>query len=199
MTTIIGQRAARILRDLDILLVDDNDILLATATKVLKSLGVPGVKVARDGGEALELLKAWPANLVITDLNMQPVDGFAFTRAIRSGKGGVEPRTPVIALTGNADPKSVKTALLAGVNGFMVKPIEPDTMVRRIEKVVTSRVIYQLKGDLYQANPRASGNQPGDLIYEGLLPRAAAPETAPTKTVEFGEESGDEDEMWMLD
>ena len=196
MTTIVSQRAARILRELDILLVDDNEVLLKTATAILKSLGVPGLRTAPEGTAGLEILKQWPANLVITDLNMSPMNGLVFTRAIRKGEGGIDPRTPVIALTGNADPKSVEAALLAGVNGFMVKPIEPDTMVRRIEKVISTKVIYQEKGGRYAANPRAGGTSPGDLVYDGILPRA---DTHMPKTVESSEESGDEGDMWVLD
>lgn len=196
MKTIVSQRAARILRQLDVLLVDDSKVLLTAATKILKSLGVPGLKTAFDGQDALDVLKTWPANLVITDLNMHPMNGLVLTQKIRQGEEGIDPRTPVIALTGNADPKSVKAALLSGVNGFMVKPVEPDTMVRRIEKVIATKVIYIEKAGQYTACARATGKKKGEIVYDGILPRATVPGP---KTVESSPESGDEDDMWVLD
>ena len=194
--TIVSQRAARILRQLDVLLVDDNKVLLTAATKILKSLGVPGIKTANDGEAALALLKTWPANLVITDLNMLPMNGLVLTQKIRSGHNGIDPRIPVIALTGNADPKSVKAALLSGVNGFMVNPVEPDTMVRRIEKVIATKVIYREKQGQFSACSKATGKNPGEIVYDGILPRAS--QQVP-KSVESSPNSGDEDDMWVLD
>lgn len=193
---ILSDKQARLLRELDILLVDDNRALISIVSKVLDSLGVSSLRTASDGTAALSLLHDWPANLVMTDLNMQPMNGLSFTRKIRSGEGGIDPRTPVIALTGNTETETIKAALLAGVNGIMVKPIEPQAMVNRIEKVILSRVVYQLAGNTYVANTKASGTSDTDLVYDGLLPRVPPGEA---KTVENEPNTGQEDDAWVLD
>lgn len=192
----ITERQARLLRELDIALVDDNRALITIVSKILKSLGVSSIRTAADGTVGLQILQNRPANLVFTDLKMQPMNGLTFTRKIRSGEDGIDPRTPVIALTGNTDTATVKAALQAGVNGIMVKPVEPRTMVSRIQKVITTRVVYKLKGSVYVASPYATGDDEGDLVYDGLLPRV---KQTRTKTVEKTVNTSQEDDAWVLD
>lgn len=192
----ITEKQAKLLRDLDVLLLDDNRALLNIVSKILNSLGISSLRTASDGSMGLQKLKERPANLVITDLNMRPMNGLAFTRRVRSGEDGIDPRTPVIALTGNSDPDTVKASLLAGMNGFMVKPVNPRAMVMRIEKVVSARVIYQLKGSQYVATPRAVKVTANDLLYDGILPRVAVAEA---KSLENRTNTGQEDEAWVLD
>lgn len=193
---IISEKQARLLRELDILFVDDNRAVVEIISKILKSFCVSSLRTAKDGTEALERLQEQPANLVITDLNMKPMNGLALTQKIRAGVGGIDPRTPVIALTGNSAQDSVKAALLAGINGIMIKPVEPQAMVTRIDKVISARVIYQLRGSSYVASPKAAEATSDDLVYDGLLPRVKPGET---KTVEKEPNTSQEDDAWVLD
>lgn len=193
---IISEKQARLLRELDIVFVDDNRAVVEIISKILKSFCVSSLRTASDGAEALALLSESPANLVITDLNMKPMNGLALTQKIRSGNGGIDPRTPVIALTGNSAQETIKAALLAGINGIMVKPVEPQVMVNRIDKVISSRVIYQLRGSQYVAKSKATDASSSDLVYDGLLPRANLTET---KTVENTPDTSQEGDAWVLD
>lgn len=193
---IISEKQARLLRELDIVFVDDNRAVVEIISKILKSFCVSSLRTASDGAEALALLSESPANLVITDLNMKPMNGLALTQKIRSGNGGIDPRTPVIALTGNSAQETIKAALLAGINGIMVKPVEPQAMVNRIDKVISSRVIYQLRGSQYVAKSKATDASSSDLVYDGLLPRAKLTET---KTVENTPDTSQEGDAWVLD
>lgn len=193
---IISEKQARLLRELDIVFVDDNRAVVEIISKILKSFCVSSLRTASDGAEALALLSESPANLVITDLNMKPMNGLALTQKIRSGDGGIDPRTPVIALTGNSAQETIKAALLAGINGIMVKPVEPQAMVNRIDKVISSRVVYQLHGSQYVAKSKATDALSSDLVYDGLLPRAKLHET---KTVENTPDTSQEGDAWVLD
>ncbi len=193
---IISEKQARLLRELDIVFVDDNRAVVEIISKILKSFCVSSLRTASDGAEALALLSESHANLVITDLNMKPMNGLALTQKIRSGNGGIDPRTPVIALTGNSAQETIKAALLAGINGIMVKPVEPQAMVNRIDKVISSRVIYQLRGSQYVAKSKATDASSSDLVYDGLLPRAKLTET---KTVENTPDTSQEGDAWVLD
>ena len=193
---IISEKQARLLRELDVVFVDDNRAVVEIISKLLKSFCVSSLRTASDGAEALALLHESSANLVITDLNMRPMNGLALTQKIRADDGGIDPRTPVIALTGNSSQETIKAALLAGINGFMVKPVEPQAMVNRIDKVINSRVIYQLRGSQYVAKSKATDASSSDLVYDGLLPRAKVHET---KTVENTPDTSQEGEAWVLD
>lgn len=193
---IISEKQARLLRELDIVFVDDNRAVVEIISKILKSFCVSSLRTASDGAQALALLSESPANLVITDLNMKPMNGLALTQKIRSGDGGIDPRTPVIALTGNSAQETIKAALLAGINGIMVKPVEPQAMVNRIDKVISSRVVYQLHGSQYVAKSKATDALSSDLVYDGLLPRAKLHET---KTVENTPDTSQEGDAWVLD
>ena len=181
---------------LDVMLVDDSRLVLGVISKVLKTLEVGALRTALEGTQAIAGMKTRPANLIITDLDMHPMDGFTLTRSIRSGEGGLDPRTPIISLASTAEPETVKAALRAGVNGYMVKPAEPETMVKWIRKVVTARIIYQRRGQQYI--PNSGGVEVGadDLLYDGILPRVFADDT---NGVDNPANKGQVDEVWTLD
>lgn len=185
-----------LLHKLDVMLVDESRLVLGVFSKVLKSLEVGSLRTASEGTRALASMKNRPANLVITDLNMHPMDGFTLTRRIRSGEGGLDPRTPIISQTGAAEPETIKAALRAGVNGYMVKPAGPETVVRWIRKVVTARIIYQRRGEQYMPNSGAVEAGAGDLLYDGILPRVFGGDT---NEVDNPANKGQVDEVWELD
>lgn len=193
---IISRKLARTLRNLDILVVDENSVQVSTLEKMLLNLGVNSVEGNRSGADALETLKVWPANLVFVDVNLMPTSGIEVIERIRRGEEGIDPRTPVIAMSAVTDPKTVTTALLAGANSFVVKPVASNTLLQRIERAVTTRVVYQLKGEQYVANHSARAARPADLVYDGLLPSAGV---RSAKTVEKPRKKDQEGDMWVLD
>src|SRR3546814_5756683 len=67
---------------------------------------------------------------------MEPMDGIAFTRRLRTHKTSPSPHIPVILLTAHTDRTTVIEARDAGVNAFVAKPVSIDEMRRKIELVV---------------------------------------------------------------
>src|SRR3546814_17344277 len=67
---------------------------------------------------------------------MEPMDGIAFTRRLRTHKTSPSPHIPVILLTAHTDRTTVIEARDAGVNAFVAKPVSIDEMRSRIETVV---------------------------------------------------------------
>jgi len=116
-----------LLRDLSLLLVEDNPLNVLVAQTMLENNGAR-VDVATNGVEALERLDANRHRLVLMDLHMPVMDGYEATALLRQ-RGET---LPIIALTASM-PKEVETdAFAAGLNGIIVKPFSPDELYRVI-------------------------------------------------------------------
>jgi CheY-like chemotaxis protein len=110
------------------LVVEDNPTNQLVVTLFLRKLGVTHDLVGR-GTEALAALAVRRYDLVLMDIEMPMLDGYATTRALREREaceGG--PRTPVIALSADAMPDSRRRAGEAGMDGFLTKPIAMDAL-----------------------------------------------------------------------
>jgi CheY-like chemotaxis protein len=109
---------------LEILVVEDNAVNLRVITAMLKTLGyVPAA--AGDGAEALVTLGARRFDLVLMDVQMPVLDGFAATRQLRAGEAGeLNRRVRVVALTANAANEDREACLAAGMDDFLSKPIQ---------------------------------------------------------------------------
>lgn len=127
------------LAGLQILLVDDSDINLEVAQRLLQRQGAV-VHTCVNGREALDALAAPGAafDAVLMDVQMPVMDGYEATERIRSdlGLNGL----PVIALTAGALPEERRRAEAAGMDHFLTKPLDPALLVRTLrEAVATSR------------------------------------------------------------
>jgi CheY-like chemotaxis protein len=108
-----------------ILLVEDNALNRRVAEFILKSQGYIVIE-AKNGQEALELSRIQLPDLILMDLQLPGLDGFATTRAIKN-----DPRTqsiPVVALTAYAMSGDEDKALAAGCKGYITKPVDPDQL-----------------------------------------------------------------------
>jgi len=114
-----------------ILVVDDEQGMVA----VLKAnLGRHGHAVtgAQGGGEALAAFRREPFDLVITDLRMEPLDGFAVLEGVKADSPG----TPVIVLTGHGDVPDAVRALRGGAHGFLQKPCDFEALAELAAKAL---------------------------------------------------------------
>jgi len=118
---------------LQFLLVDDNHHMRAIVSAILRSSGVRHLREAQDGAEALESLGHWPADIVIADFKMAPMDGVEFVRAVRQSK---TPYLPVIMMTGFSDRGRVCEARDVGVTEILAKPITARSLLERVESVI---------------------------------------------------------------
>jgi len=121
---------------LRVLLVDDNQHMRAIVTTVLAGVGVKHVRETRDGSEALEALRDWPADLAIVDFQMFPLDGVEFTRMVRNAPDSKNPYLPIIMMTGHSEKSRVVEARDAGVTEFVAKPLTAKAVLDRIQAVI---------------------------------------------------------------
>ena len=120
-----------------VLLVDDDEVLLETATDTLKSLGVE-VEIARSGVEACSKIKEKNNyKLAIIDLKMPEVDGLETIRRIRSE---IKSNIPVILTSAYAWADIEKDAKDVGVNGFVSKPLFRSSLYEKINEVLGNEI-----------------------------------------------------------
>jgi CheY-like chemotaxis protein len=116
-----------LLRDLSLLLVEDNPLNVLVAQTMLENNGAR-VDVATNGVEALERLDAKRHQLILMDLHMPVMDGYEATVLLRE-RGET---LPIIALTASMPKEVENEAFAAGLNGVIVKPFSPDELYRVI-------------------------------------------------------------------
>ena len=119
------------LSSIHVLLVDDNPNMRAIVAAMLKSVGVGRLTEAEDGADGLELLRR-----EAVDFRMKPMDGVAFTRAVRNQADSPNPYLPVIMMTGHSEKSRVTEARDAGVTEFVAKPVKAQTLLTRLEAVI---------------------------------------------------------------
>ncbi|MBD3179491.1 MAG: PAS domain S-box protein [Candidatus Latescibacteria bacterium] len=123
--------------DAHILLVEDNKINQKVALAILKSLGLK-TDLANNGEEALAALEKTHYDLVLMDLQMPKMDGLEATRIIRSSSKVHNPDLPVIALTARAMKDDMDQCLEAGMDGYITKPIDPQTLAEKVSEFITT-------------------------------------------------------------
>ncbi len=105
-----------------VLLVEDNVVNRMIGAEMLKSFGVDVIE-AEDGAQALTLLQSQRVDLVLMDIQMPVLDGYAATRALRERELRLRlPRVPIVALTANAFDEDAVQSLAAGMDAHLAKP-----------------------------------------------------------------------------
>jgi len=109
-----------------ILLVEDNDVNRRLIAQLVGGLGFE-VELAGGGRSAVEAARARPFDAILMDIQMPDIDGLEATRQIRS-EPGPNRETPIIALTGNVFEEDRQSAMAAGFNDYLAKPIRPGSL-----------------------------------------------------------------------
>jgi two-component system chemotaxis response regulator CheY len=116
-----------------ILIVDDYNTMIRIIRNLLKQLGFQNVDEATDGSTALEKLRSKSYGLVISDWNMAPMTGYDLLREIRADP--TLSRTPFIMVTAESKTDNVIAAKKAGVDNYIVKPFNAQTLQHKIQAV----------------------------------------------------------------
>lgn len=120
-----------------ILIVDDQVKLLRLVTELMNRLGFPEVDGASSGPEALEMLRARKYGLVISDLEMEPMDGIQLLREIRSDDALVN--TPFILTETAFGFEDINVAHVAGADAFILKPFDLALLKAKLKQVLNRR------------------------------------------------------------
>jgi len=129
-----GGKSASGSRPKRILLVEDHPVNQLVAEELLKRMGHT-VTIAQDGQEAVDAYVAQAFDLVLMDIQMPVMDGFAATAAIRGIESGRGTHTPVVAMTAHALDGYREQCLAAGMDGYVSKPVRVPALLAVIEEL----------------------------------------------------------------
>ena len=117
-----------------ILVVDDYATMRRIVRNLLTQIGMTDVDEASDGVTALQRLRENRYGLVISDDNMEPMTGLQLLKDIRADSK--LQATPFIMLSAESNTEKVVAAKQAGVNNYIVKPFNAETLKQKIHSVV---------------------------------------------------------------
>ena len=116
-----------------VLVVDDYNTMIRIIRNLLKQIGFSDIDDAADGSAALARMREKKYGLVISDWNMEPMTGYELLKEVRADPG--LSKTPFIMVTAESKTENVIAAKKAGVNNYIVKPFNAQTLQSKIEAV----------------------------------------------------------------
>lgn len=153
----------------EILIVEDS-LTQAERLRYFLERNEFGVRVARNGSEALALVADRAPSMVISDIVMPEMDGYELCRRLRQDEATSD--IPVILLTGLTEPSDVIDGLASGASDFLAKPYKEQSLVARIERALTNRELRQ-------------GSDQGDAVEVFFAGRSYTLESSGNQSVDF--------------
>ncbi len=123
------------LKDANVLLVEDNLINQKIVLLSLKSI-VANIDVANNGKEALDLFVNKKYDIILMDIQMPVMDGLTATKKIREIEASTNTHVPIIAITANALAGDREICLAAGVNEYISKPFQIETLIQKMKELL---------------------------------------------------------------
>ncbi len=121
-------------KDLKVLTVDDDHAIRDLMLQSLHNLGFSNITQVEDGGIAWNLLLKEKFELLITDWMMPNMDGLELTIAVRSNE--MLKDLKILMVTSNKDPFQITKAINAGVNEYLLKPFNIESLQEHLTRVL---------------------------------------------------------------
>ncbi len=138
------------MEQIQILIADDHKMFVEGVSSSLRKQ--PQINIrgqARNGEEVLELLKTLPCDVVILDINMPKMNGMETCSHIRQ----LYPHIKVLALSMHTEQEYIRKMMEAGADGYAVKNIDPEELVRAIERIYAGEQYFSSEVALAMINP----------------------------------------------
>ncbi|MGE4291315.1 MAG: response regulator [Desulfovibrio sp.] len=117
-----------------ILIVDDSKTVRNLVAFIMKKEGFR-VTTAEDGLDGLEkLYGAGPVDLIVSDINMPRMDGLTFIKALREQEAYRD--LPIVVLSTEGEEHDIDSAITIGANIYMVKPAQPEKLMRNVKMLL---------------------------------------------------------------
>jgi PAS domain S-box-containing protein len=153
-----------------VLLVEDNEINQQVAREILQGAGLM-VTVANNGQEGVDAARQNPYDVILMDIQMPVMDGYAAAREIRNLKSEIR-RVPIIAMTAHAMAGDEQKSLAAGMNDHVTKPIDPGQLFAALQKWIKPKVeiAFAQRAPAGDELPEPDPAAPGEDHLPELLP-----------------------------
>lgn len=115
-----------------IIVAEDSSVIQNLTKKILSQLNYE-ISSVKNGQQVLDLLAKDEFGLVLLDIHMPVMDGMECARQIRSTPGGNQ-NIPIVAITGNANNYTMEDFEEVGINAFIPKPLNYDSVVEMVKK-----------------------------------------------------------------
>jgi two-component system, OmpR family, KDP operon response regulator KdpE len=135
------------------ILVVDDETQITRVLRTSLSSHAYDVRVANDGDTALEIMKDWTPDLVITDLSMPNMDGLELTRRLRKTT-----KVPILILSVRGEERTKVQALDAGADDYVTKPFSMEELLARVRA--------SLRRTSSQAGAESSKIELGDFVID---------------------------------
>ena len=162
------------LAKLSFLVVDDNPNMAQIMRVVLKGFGAERVYEAASVAEAFEAVRTHTVDVAFVDYNLGPMDGVAFVRLMRTAADSPNPHMSLLMLSAYSEQHRVESARDAGAHDFLVKPVTPIEVYRKIVDLIEHPRPFVRSGDFYGPDRRRR-----DAPYVGPERRCDAQPSAP--------------------
>jgi CheY-like chemotaxis protein len=140
---VAAELSSEALHGVAVLVVDDDADACEMLSMVLADRGAQ-VQVARDYDSALEALRRrWP-DILVSDIGLPGRDGYELMRRVRASTPAGKPRLPAVALTAFTRPEDEASAIEAGYDGHLAKPLRPHELIETIARLVRTPAAARL-------------------------------------------------------
>lgn len=120
-------------RDTNFLIVDDQETMRRLIKSCLRQLDFMNFKDAENVDQGLSILDQEPIDVIVLDWNMPNKPGIELVKSVRSNDK--HKSIPIIMVTSVAQQESVMEAIKAGVNSYIVKPVNTKTLGEKLEAI----------------------------------------------------------------
>ncbi len=148
-----------------ILIAEHDSAIAGQIEGVLKRLGPGALRSVESGHEVTEALSSFVPSLMLLEVNLTGMSGVDVTRWVRNNPDSPNPDVPIIVMAAAADTDALRRMCGIGIESFIRKPIDPEKLVRRVAKTITSPSRFVSTLDYFGPDRRRP--KPPDYRYGG--------------------------------
>lgn len=182
------------------ILIVDADMEMAQVLKtVLRDMGFPDVYVARGGKDAISIMQTMNFDFIITEWNIQQIDGIKLLEFIRRHPDSPNPTIPIIMLTGRAEQVDVALARNYGVNEYIIKPFTAKSIYSRLERIIEQPRGFVVAKTFVGPDRRSGSRDNKPASFRERRKRNTLPQIKPKEVKKALRNDSDEPQIWLPD
>lgn len=158
-------------KSIRVVLIDDHALFRIGLEGLLEKRGIEVVAAIGDGEQGIELIRQHQPDVILLDMRMPGFSGLQVLSRVRSA--GIT--TPIVMLTTSNEERDLIESLRSGAQGYLLKDIEPDELVRSLQEVLTGKTVVAPELTAVLAKVVQHGDTPTPIdrlpLFSELTPR----------------------------